>query len=149
MVLTGRQFGTPPVLRTHTLSPRPQGTRVEGAHLLQGHRLAVCVLTEGIPPDPLTLLSVSLCCWPPDSVPPESPPTPILPCQHLLPGLIGIQESSTHGGCSSSSSSFFFHIVQMCLNFTSVVQLAMDKKYSGKRKNNADVLSTCGLPPGH
>lgn len=63
-----------------TLSPLPQGERAEGTHLLQGHRLAVCVLTEGIPPDPLSPLSVSLCCWLPDSVPPGTPPTPILPC---------------------------------------------------------------------
>lgn len=46
--------------RTLSLPPLPQGTGGEGAHLLQGHRLAARVLTEGIPLGPLSSLSVSL-----------------------------------------------------------------------------------------
>lgn len=50
-----------------TISPLPQGTGGEGARLLQGHRLAVRVLTEGTRPSrppSSTSLSLASCLYP-------------------------------------------------------------------------------------
>lgn len=78
--------------RTLSLPPLPQGTGGKGAHLLQGHRLAARVLTEGIPLGPLgPLSSLSVCLSAAGFLTlPLQGPHPSLPCLYILPGCIAM-----------------------------------------------------------